>query len=107
MTRLADDHCRPILSNTPQNNVLARLFCELFSDSITEDIYDADMAELSFNINFSPEFISVGAAGFSDRLAVLLETMLKKMMVFEADRKRFDSIVDDVSNSAETTASTR
>ena len=55
------------------------------------------MAELSFNMHYSPHFVSVGAAGFSDKLAVLLETMLRKMLVFEIEQKRFDSIVEDVS----------
>ncbi|ORX37612.1 Metalloenzyme, LuxS/M16 peptidase-like protein [Kockovaella imperatae] len=86
----------PILNNTPRNHVLARLFIDLFGDSISEDIYDAEMAELSFNVQYSTSFIGIGAGGFSDKLAVLLETMLKKMMDFEVDPKRFDGIVEDL-----------
>ena len=87
----------PVLNNTPRNAVLGRLFCDLFKDSIVEDIYDADMAELSFDLHYAGESIAVGAGGFSDKLAVLLETMLKRFANFEIDEKRFPEVVEDVS----------
>lgn len=87
---------RPQLNATPRNAVLAQLFCDLFRDSITEDTYDADLAELSFNLWYAGDWIGIGAAGFSDKLAVLTETMLQRLMEFEVDDGRFDSIVDDV-----------
>ncbi|ORY34641.1 putative A-factor processing enzyme [Naematelia encephala] len=86
----------PLMNASPRHAVLGRLFCELFSDSITEDVYDADLAELSFSLQYTPEAISVGAAGFSDKLAVLVETMLTKLVAFEVDAARFGDIVEDV-----------
>jgi len=90
------DIIRPLLNATPRNAVLARLFCDLFRDSITEDTYDADLAELSFNLWYAGESISVGAAGFSDKLAVLTETMLKRLMKYEVDEGRFTGVVEEV-----------
>ncbi|KAK8849760.1 hypothetical protein IAR55_005095 [Kwoniella newhampshirensis] len=84
----------PILNVTPRNAVLSRLFCDLFTDSITEDVYDADLAELSFSLWNSHEGISVSAGGFSDKLAVLTETMLKKFVNFEVDEGRFQEIAE-------------
>jgi insulysin len=77
--------------------VLARLFCELFSDAITQDVYDASLAELSFHLFYAGDYISISAGGFSDKLAVLTETMLKKLVTFEVDEDRFAKIVDQVS----------
>ncbi|TYJ55081.1 hypothetical protein B9479_004218 [Cryptococcus floricola] len=82
----------PILNVTPRNAVLSRLFCDLFSDAITEDVYDADLAELSFGLWNTSQWISISAGGFSDKLAVLTETMLDKFVNFQVDPKRFEEI---------------
>ncbi|WVQ66403.1 uncharacterized protein L199_004583 [Kwoniella botswanensis] len=84
----------PILQTTPRNAVLSRLFCDLFSDSITEDVYDADLAELSFSLWNEHQWIGISAGGFSDKLAVLTETMLKKLKEFKVDEGRFREIVE-------------
>ena len=85
------------MNSTPRNAVLARVFCDLFRDSITEDIYDADLAELSFNLGYAGEAIGISAGGFSDKLAVLLETMLTRLAAFEVDETRWIGVIDDVS----------
>ena len=86
----------PVLNNTPRNAVLARLFCDLYRDSITEDTYDADLAELSFQLFYAGDTINVAAGGFSDKLAVLLEIMLDRLNDFKVDPTRYASIVDEV-----------
>ena len=98
-SRTADGIASPLLNASPRNSVLARLFCDLFRDSITEETYDADLAELSFSLWYAGDWIGVGAAGFSDKLAVLTETMLKKLMAFEMDEGRFTGVVDEVRSS--------
>lgn len=92
----AADISRPSLSVSPRHAVLARLFCDLYRDSITEDIYDADLAELSFSLWYSGDHIGIGAGGFSDKLAVLVETMLQRLVEFKVDEARFAGIADDV-----------
>ena len=72
----------------------------MFSDSITEDIYAAGLAELSFSLGYAGEAIIVAAAGFSDKLAVLTETMLKRLMRFEINEERFTDVVDEVDTTA-------
>lgn len=91
---------RPLFDVTPRNAVLARMLCELFTDATTEDVYDASLAELSFSLNYAGDYISISAGGFSDKLAVLTETMLKKLVAFEVDEDRFAKIVDQVGVSA-------
>ncbi|WWC73601.1 uncharacterized protein I206_107573 [Kwoniella pini CBS 10737] len=84
----------PILQTTPRNAVLSRLFCDLFADSITEDVYDADLAELSFSLWNEHSWIGISAGGFSDKLAVLTETMLKKLKEYKVDEGRFKEVVE-------------
>ena len=80
--------------------MLAQLFCDLFRDSTTEDTYDADLAELSFQLWYAGDWIGIGAGGFSDKLAVLTETMLQRLMRFEVDEGRFEGVVDKASGEA-------
>jgi insulysin len=88
---------RPILDTSPRNAALSKLFCELYSDSITEDVYDASLAELSFNLFYGGEYICVAAGGFSDKLPVLTETMLDKLKKYKVDPERFAKISESVS----------
>ncbi|WVF68403.1 hypothetical protein IAT40_003168 [Kwoniella sp. CBS 6097] len=84
----------PILQTTPRNAVLSRLFCDLFTDHITEDVYDAELAELSFSLWNEHSWIGISAGGFSDKLAVLTETMLKKLVEYKVDEGRFKEIAE-------------
>jgi secreted Zn-dependent insulinase-like peptidase len=71
----------------------------MFSDSVTEETYEADLAELSFRFYQGGEWIGIMARGFSDKLAVFTETMLGKLMQFEVNEGRFNEVVDQVSHS--------
>ncbi|KAL7425090.1 metalloprotease [Cryptotrichosporon argae] len=84
----------PLLDHTPRAAVLSRVFCDLFEDSITEDVYDASLAELGFSIWYRPDGISITARGFSDKLEMLTEQMLRKLVAHKVDRERFGKIVE-------------
>ena len=75
---------------------MSRLFMDLFEDSVTEDKYDADLAELSFHMAVGGDNIGVVATGFSDKLAVLLKAMLERAVAFKVDGARFADLVDRV-----------
>jgi len=68
----------------------------MFSDAITEESYDASLAELDFHLQFNGEAIQISASGFSDKLSVLTETMLQKLMEFNIDEERFEKIKDSI-----------
>lgn len=87
----------PILTVTPRNQVLTTLMTELFSDSITEDVYDAEMAELRFGLYGASDYIGVSSKGFTDKMDVLVERMLTKLVDLKIDEDRFKEIVDQVS----------
>lgn len=86
----------PILNSTPRNQVLTTLLCEVFSDAITEDIYDAEMAELRFGAYAAGDSIGITSRGFTDKMGVLVETMLGKFVKLEVNEERFKEIVDQV-----------
>ncbi|KLT45842.1 hypothetical protein CC85DRAFT_239827 [Cutaneotrichosporon oleaginosum] len=83
----------PLMEATPRTAVLTRLLCDAFTDSITEDIYDPMLAELSFHLWYSGDTISLLVGGFSDKLPLLTETMMTKLRNFKVDPDRFDKIV--------------
>ncbi|GMK56588.1 hypothetical protein CspeluHIS016_0304280 [Cutaneotrichosporon spelunceum] len=83
----------PLMEATPRTAVLTRLLCDAFTDSITEDVYDAELAELSFHLWYSGDSMSLLIGGFSDKLPLLTETMLNKLMNFKVDPDRFDKLV--------------
>lgn len=83
----------PLMEATPRTAVLTRLLCDAFTDSITEDIYDAELAELSFHLWYSGDAISMLVGGFSDKLPLLTETMVGKLMALKVNPERFDKLV--------------
>lgn len=83
----------PLMEATPRTAVLTRLLCDSFTDSITEDIYDAELAELSFHLWYSGDSISLLIGGFSDKLPLLTETMMSKLMNLTVNPDRFDKLV--------------
>lgn len=65
-------------------------------DSLNEYSYDADLAGLSYSFEQQGDGILLNADGYNDKLAVLLEVVVKRMKELKVDKKRFDIIVDQV-----------
>ncbi|WVQ84725.1 hypothetical protein IAT38_006882 [Cryptococcus sp. DSM 104549] len=84
----------PIPGVTPRNSVLFRLYCELFSDAITEDICDATTARLYFSVWNAADGIEISASGFSDKLALLTEVMLENFVSSQVNEARFKEIAE-------------
>jgi insulysin len=77
--------------------VLTSLLCEVFTDAVTEDVYDAELAELYFRVYAGGYYIGITTRGFSDKLSILSERMLGKLVKLEIDPERFREIIDQVS----------
>ncbi|KAL1412548.1 metalloprotease [Vanrija albida] len=86
----------PLLYVSPRTAVLGRLLCDLFVDATTEDVYDASLADLTFDLYYTGDSISISAGGYTDKLALMTETMLNKFVDFEIDPIRFEKVVDQV-----------
>jgi insulysin len=81
---------------TPRQATLARLYCDLFRDSITEEVYDAELAGLQYSLEYAGDSITVGSVGYNDKLPRLTEKMLGMMKEFKVDAERFAIIKDQV-----------
>ncbi|GAA5888439.1 hypothetical protein JCM16303_005741, partial [Sporobolomyces ruberrimus] len=86
----------PEIDSTAINSVSSRLFTELVRDSLNEYSYDADLAGLSYSFEQQGDGILLNADGYNDKLAVLLEVVVKRMKELKVDKKRFDIIVDQM-----------
>ena len=87
----------PLLQVSPRNTVLARLFVDLFRDSIAEETYDAELAGLQFSLDYAGDSLTVGTVGYNDKLPAMTEKMLGLMRSFKVDESRFELIRDQVS----------
>lgn len=86
----------PLLNVSPRNNVLARIYCELFRDATTEEVYDAELAGLQFSLESSGHSMTLGTVGYNDKLPLLTKKMLQLMQEFKADKDRFELIRDQL-----------
>lgn len=94
------DSCSsPLLDVTPRQATLARLYCDLFRDSITEEVYDAELAGLQYSLEYAGDSITVGSVGYNDKLPRLTEKMLGMMKEFKVDAERFAIMKDQVRTS--------
>ncbi|KAJ9114089.1 hypothetical protein QFC22_005909 [Naganishia vaughanmartiniae] len=84
----------PFLNSTARQSTLASLLCELFRDSIEEELFDIERAGLQFSIDFADDAIFVKATGFNDRLTIVVKSMLTALRSFKSAPGRFDGIKD-------------
>jgi insulysin len=82
----------PMTYATPANNVKTKFFCELVKDSLSEYSYDADLSGLVYNASATALGIDVNIGGYSDKLPVLLEKVLRSMKALKVNPERFKVI---------------
>ena len=82
---------------TPANHVKTKLFCELVKDSLSEYAYDADISGLVYNTSGTALGIDVNIGGYSDKLPVLLEKVLRSMKELKVSPDRFKIIKERIS----------
>lgn len=87
----------PMTYATPANNVKTRLFCECVKDSLSEYAYDADLSGLTYNISGTALGIDVNIGGYSDKLPVLLEKVIRSMKELKINPERFNIIKERLS----------
>lgn len=91
----------PNATSTPLNSVLLSLFLDVLDDDLNSISYLASIAGLSHEFEIARDGISLEIHGFSDKLAILLETLIDRLVKFtdpsfeqemwnEARRARFE-----------------
>jgi insulysin len=59
------------------------------TDALAERTYDADLAGMSYHFDAKIHGLTVSVAGYSDKMSVLLESILKEMTTFVVNPERF------------------
>lgn len=97
---LEPDHPhRPIVNARAKNATVFRLFCDLFQDSIAEELYDVERAGLQFTVEPSTTALVIKAMGYNDKLQDLTTRMLGRLKEFVPTAERFASVKDLVGSS--------
>lgn len=87
----------PMTYATPANNVKTRLFCQLVKDSLSEYAYDADISGLVYDTSGTALGIDINLGGYSDKLPVLLEKVIRSMKELKVNPERFKVIKERLS----------
>ncbi|OJJ72712.1 hypothetical protein ASPBRDRAFT_42436 [Aspergillus brasiliensis CBS 101740] len=80
----------PVISLTPRNVVMARLYVDLVEDSLNEYAYNADKAGLSYTISKNSLGLIIELKGFNDKMPVLLEKILLEVRDMKIKQELFD-----------------
>lgn len=72
------------------------MFCDLFSDSIAEELYDVELAGLQFSVEATNTALVIKVTGYNDKLPVLTTKMLGELRDFSPTAERFASVKDQV-----------
>ena len=80
----------PLVYLDPLNVNMANLYVELLKDSLTEYSYMAELAGLKYSISATNYGLNLSLSGFSDKMHVLLETVVERMASLKIDPQRFN-----------------
>ena len=67
---------------TPDYITNSKLFSACFTDSINEYLYEARLAGLSFDIDFTSKGIQLTFSGFNDKIFVFIDQIIKSLAQF-------------------------
>ncbi|KAI7693124.1 hypothetical protein SSS_03344 [Sarcoptes scabiei] len=80
----------PIVYANPCNVNINSLFVMMFQDSITEFLYDAQLAGLSVRISNAIYGLNLEFYGYNQKMEVFFQNILDKLVNFEVDSERFE-----------------
>ncbi|RNA20606.1 insulin-degrading enzyme isoform X1, partial [Brachionus plicatilis] len=80
----------PMVYLDPMHSNMCNLFVDLLVDSLTQDLYPAELASLRYNISPTNYGLNLSFSGFNDKLDVLLKTVFERMASFKVNPQRFD-----------------
>lgn len=86
----------PLTYLSPWHAVMANMLTSLLEDSLTEFSYPAERAGFKYDLDKTESAFVLVISGYSHRIDVLLDTVVRKMRNFEADPTRFEMQKDIV-----------
>lgn len=86
------DFSCPYCGHSPEAEVLTGIFTRLLMDYLNEYAYNAEVAGLYYGINPTNSGFQLTLIGYNDKLRVLLEAVVEKIVKFEVKEDRFSVI---------------
>jgi insulysin len=77
-----------------ESAALCNLAVSLLNDDLSELSYEAELASLSYGLSASMEGISLGVAGYNEKLDTLFVRILDRLATFRATSDRFQVLKD-------------
>ncbi len=88
----------PLSVSSAANIAMTRLFVDLYSDSVTEKHYDAELAGIHYHLYSHQGGMTLQLSGISSKQPTLLERLLHDLQHFELVEARFELIKTQLSN---------
>jgi insulysin len=85
-----------LVMSTAKNRCLSLLFESCANSILGEKVYDARLADSSYNISADTSGITLSVGGYNDKIAVLLQKLVKELVSINVVEDRFNVIKDDV-----------
>jgi insulysin len=86
----------PLFNISPRNSMLLTLLLDAVKDNLNERTYDAELANLHFDLNRSSQGVCVSLGGFNDKLPVLADMVVAALTDKSFTTNRFAALKDKV-----------
>lgn len=86
----------PICNATPRHSLLSRLFADLVKDTLTEFMYDAELAGMKYSLVNDGGSIVVVSEGYNDKLPILLQQVLEKVKNIVITQERVTVVAEQL-----------
>ncbi|KAH9424396.1 hypothetical protein DERP_004580 [Dermatophagoides pteronyssinus] len=80
----------PIIYSNPYNVNINSLFTMLFKDDLTEFLYNAELAGLSFNIQSTVMGFDLEFFGYNHKMNIFIKQIFEKLLNFKPTEQRFE-----------------
>ena len=75
---------------------MTNVFSLLLSDSLNENCYYANLAELDYSFEINDYGLEITFNGYNDKMGVLINKVFEKMTSLKIDPKRFNILKENV-----------
>ncbi|KZT61593.1 hypothetical protein CALCODRAFT_491143 [Calocera cornea HHB12733] len=86
----------PVCNITPRQGLKTRMFGELVRDALNEYSYVASLAGLYFGAGGHSDSFEINVEGYSDKLPVLVQTVVERIKALRMEQERFDVLKQDL-----------
>uniref|UniRef100_A0A1I7ZZB9 Insulin-degrading enzyme n=1 Tax=Steinernema glaseri TaxID=37863 RepID=A0A1I7ZZB9_9BILA len=84
----------PTMASDPLNTLLSALYVMCFEDAISEEIYNPLLAGMKETVDITMKGLRLNFAGYDEKLHVFVADLVRKLVSYKADEKRFHLMMD-------------